>query len=259
MSATQLTTFDASKLKIGSISEFTMGNTIAKKIELLYNGQPLVLMGEKLYSPFGYSQYPTLEQLNNPEEKFVKKKDIKYHVQLSFKDIKTNDKVKLMYDKLNEIELYIGSLLFENTERILGIKIEEQEVFDTIYKKILQPPSKEGFDNSIKIKLPTRLNKFTLKVYNTENVELLITPENINKYLIPKCWIKPIITLPYLYYMNGYIYANFEATYLKIYPPIVKEVKEKVVKEKIIKEKTEKEKEKKTKSKNVSKSIINFL
>jgi len=210
---------DISKVRLAKFSKFTMGTSECTKIELEYDGNTLYMMGGKMLNPFGLSQYP------RPDDCGVNT-NVKYHISPTFKGEKDgfegHETVGKLYNALVELDLCIIEKLLTQSGEFLSEETTEYSIIDNIYGRIIQRPSNEDYDPSIKVKMMTDYkNKKVLKARMYSNKDstkqLQLNVNELRSHLETRKWIRPVFRIQYLYYINGKIYPSLEAYQLKIY------------------------------------------
>jgi hypothetical protein len=210
---------DVSKVKLTKFSSFSMGPMECKKIELRYDGDVLYLMGGKMFIPFGLSQFPKPEDCGASS-------NVKYHVNATFKGEKDgfegHETVGKLYTAMIDLDMCILEKLLTQSGEFLSEETSELSIIDNIYARIIQRPSKEEYDPSLKIKMMTDYkNKKVLKARMYSNKDsskqLKLNTHELGKHLETRKWIRPVFKLEFLYYINGKIYPSLEAYQLKIY------------------------------------------
>jgi hypothetical protein len=214
--------FDPEQVTLSSISKFSMGATQCQKIIILHKGRPFKLICPKLYSPFGYSQFPQVEK----DAKYTPPtSETKITVQLNMLGYKNGfenmDRIKMLYDKLMDLEMRIVTEIMKDTEKYLGRFTDEASLVEEMYQKLIirrKTAENEEYDPSIRVKLPFNYKKDGFKVafFDENNTEITVTPKNISKQLQPRAWFKTVLNLPCIYFISGKLFTSFEAEQIQI-------------------------------------------
>jgi hypothetical protein len=221
---------DLKKIRISKVCPpFKAGTKDITKIEVSYGKDPLYIMGAKLYCPFGLGQFPKPEDV-------TKNTKVKYTLQMNFKGYKEGfDKAastETLYNFLSELDLHMKELLMKKSGEFLTEPTTDYNIIDLMYQPIIQLPDKDEYDPFFRLKLPMKWKSETeFKTgFSDENQEpLSLDFKTLGKHLENRRWIRPIIKLDCLWYIEGKIYPNIEAHLCKIYSEI-EQKKEKVVK-----------------------------
>jgi len=235
---------DPQKIRISKVCPpFKTGTKEITKIELEYGNQPLYIMGPKLYCPFGLSQLPKKEEV----QKYTK---VKYTVQMNFKGQKEGfenaESTEALYNLFEELDLKLIELLLEKSGEFLNQQTTEYSLIDKMYQRIIKTPEKEEYDKFFRLKLPTNFKnptEFSTGFFDENQKPLKLNTTNLDKHIEERRWIRPIIKLDCLWYIEGKLYPNIEGHLLKIYSEIEKKPEKK-------QEKSDHSKSKKSKTTN---------
>ena len=216
---------DPNKITISKISSFNAGRKEITTIYISYNKKRLYIMGPKLYNPFGLSQWP------KPDSENAKRfpNSIKYHMNCNFKGFKEGFKDKqsvgALYSLFLDMDLILIGKIMERSGDILSEETDEYSIIDNMYQRIIHQQSDE-YDPYFKLKFPIdkKTKKYKCDFYNANNrtKTLNLDKSNLGKYMETRKYIRPIIEIPCLYYVDGKIYPSLECYQLKIYDSINK-------------------------------------
>ena len=209
---------DPQKIRISKVCPpFKAGTKEITKIELEYGNEPLYIMGPKLYCPFGLGQFPKPEDVT----KWTK---VKYTVQMNFKGYKegfeNSTSTESLYNFLNELDLVMIDLLIKKSGEFLNQETKDYNIVDKMYQRLIQTPDKEEYDPFIRLKLPMKwksTTEFKTGFFDEKQNSLKLSTDNLGKHLEERRWVRPIIKLDCLWYIEGKIYPNIEGHLFKIY------------------------------------------
>lgn len=208
---------DPKKLRISKVcAPFKAGTKSITKIELEYGNGALNILGPKLYCPFGLGQFPKQEEVT----KYTK---VKYSIQMNFKGYKEGfenaSSVESLYTLFDEIDLELTTQLMQKSGEFCNEQTTDFKIIDKMYQRIIQP-GKEEYDPFFRLKLPTNYKKttdFKCGFVDEHSKDIKLDTKTLGPYIEERRWIRPIITLDCLWYIEGKIYPNVEGHILKIY------------------------------------------
>jgi len=129
-----------------------------KVVYLKYNDQKKITMQTPLVSaPFGLSTYTD-----------DKTGVTKYSIDMSFKGMDTDPKIKLFHDKMQELDDYVLTLAEQNSKEWLGKKMSK-EVVEALYRPVIkQSKDPEKYAPTMKMKI-TNTSKGDMNVEAYDN------------------------------------------------------------------------------------------
>lgn len=241
---------DPKKVRISKVCKpFTAGTKEITKIEIKYGNEPLHILGPKMYCPFGLGQFPKPEDVRQ----YTK---VKYTIQMNFKGHKEGfenaKSTEELYNLFDDIDLVLKEQLLQKSGEFLNQPTTEFSLIDKMYTRLIQTPEKEEYDPFFRLKMPTEprnQKEFKVGFFDDKQNPLKMDVDKLRSHLEDRRWIRPIIKLDCLWYIESKIYPNIEAELLKIYNEVEKREK-----------KEEKEPKKKDKGKSKPKTKkIEFL
>jgi hypothetical protein len=130
-----------------------------------------------------------------------------------------------LYNFFNDLDLVMIELLLQKSGEFLNQQTNDYVTMDKMYKRTIQTPEKEEYDPFFRLKLPTNYkntSEFKTEFYDEVRTTLKLNTVSLGKHLEERRWIRPIIKLDCLWYIEGSIYPNIEAHSLKIYNELEK-------------------------------------
>jgi len=169
---------DVSKLKYSEVKQMKSG---AKSVYINYGNEKLTIQTPPLYLPYGisppYSEKEKKDE-NNPIDKVVQGSSL----DVSFRGMEDNEKIKQLHNKLKELENKIVDDAFENRELWFKDDFDNNKAF---CKKLFSPIVKVDKDPNtgkelgkypptFKAKIPfdSKSDKCTMDCYDMQNNEL---------------------------------------------------------------------------------------
>lgn len=222
---------DPTQIRISKVCPpFKAGTKEITKLELVYGNEPLYILGPKLYCPFGLSQFPKPEDVT----KYTK---VKYTLQMNFKGYKEGFKnmetTESLYQFFNELDFLMLNMLKAKSGDFLNQATNDDSIIDKMYQRLIQIPDNDEYDPFFRLKLPTEYRdnkKFKTTFFDEKQNDLKLDTETLGKHLENRRWVRPIIKLDCLWYIEGKVYPNIEGHMLKIYSEIEKKKEKKVEK-----------------------------
>ena len=111
-------------------------------------------------------------------------------------------------------------LLIKKSGDFLNQETKDYNIIDKMYQRLIQTPEKEEYDPFFRLKLPNKWNsttEFKTGMVDELKNNLKLDSTTLSKHLENRRWIRPIIKLDCLWYIDGKIYPNIEGHLLKIY------------------------------------------
>jgi hypothetical protein len=129
-----------------------------KVVYLNYNGQKkITLQTPELSAPFGLSTY-------TDEGTGV----VKYSLDISFRGMDSNDKIKMFYEKMSEVDEYVINYASEHSKEWWGKKMSK-EVVEELYRPSIKPAKDpEKYAPTMKFKIMTRDDDMNVLAFNTK-------------------------------------------------------------------------------------------
>jgi len=161
--------------KLIKLSDPKVNNYGGKMVYLNYkeDKQSLILQIPKMRMPYDMSEF---KQDNAPADA-----DSKFSINLAFNDMENNEQVKMLYDKLTELDSKLINMGVKNSQKWFKSK-HKKEVIKALYAPVIRfykdketGEISDKYPPTIKLKLPRNKNKeFACEVYNDdrERVEL---------------------------------------------------------------------------------------
>ena len=162
--------FDTSKI---SFSDVKTNQNGGKSVYINLNNSQFVIQTPVMTIPFGLNVY---DKGDYP----------KYSVEISFRDMEENYKIKGFYENMEKLEEIILDYAVKNSMAILGKKKVNREVMEAMYTPILRKSrDKETgeldgkYPTSMKLKLPFWNGKesYTMESFSSEKLVLEIPQE----------------------------------------------------------------------------------
>lgn len=168
---TRLSQFEAKHINYSNIRVNTFGG---KSIYLNYleSKRSLVVQTPQMMMPYDVGEFQPLDSSGKPDG------DKKYTMNLSFRGMEDNPKVKQFYDKLQSIDEKLITDAVKNS--LPWFKANHQrEVIKALYSPIIKVSTDKEtgeadgkYPATIRIKLPTKGGKFTCEAYNAQREEI---------------------------------------------------------------------------------------
>ena len=196
-------------------SDVRVNNYGGKSIYLNYlePKRSLVIQTPEMAMPYNVGEFQPTDSSGNPDG------PKKYTMNLSFRGMEDSPKVKQFYDRVQEIDEKLVSDAVKNSLPWFKAN-HKREVVHALYNPTIkiskdretgEPDGK--YPPTIKIKLPTRDNKFTCEVYNSqrEEVDLLTTLGKGAK-------VKALIQCTGIWFAGGKFGLSWKVVQMKVVP-----------------------------------------
>lgn len=174
--------FDPSLVKFGPVGRYSKGG----KFVPLYgpSKQRIVIQTAILSWPFGVSIY------ENPRTG-----EKTYSIDVAFRDLQTDPKIKTFYDKMLELNEVVLSEAADPSCSWFG-KPMSKEVLNEIYRPLVKQPKDPRYSPTMKIKIPVAKGVPTPEFYN--EAKELVSLDSITK----GCTIVCILELRPVWFVN---------------------------------------------------------
>lgn len=150
--------FDASEITFDSVKKNAMGG---KVVYMKHNGQNrLTLQTPLLAAPFGVSGYTD-----------DKTGITKYSLDVSFKGVDDEPKIKELHDKMESFDAYLIDAAVKNSKEWFGKKMTK-EVVEALYRPLVKPSKDpEKYAPTMKFKMPDKDGRILVKAYTSDKKE----------------------------------------------------------------------------------------
>lgn len=161
--------FEQDRIKLGGTRD--MGNG-GKTVYINYQGEPLRIQTPLMSMPFGLSAWPRSED---------GKEDVqpqKYSLELSFKDLDKNEKVKAFYKMLCDMDQRILEEGWKNSEAWFKKQHKSLDVTEAVYKRMLKIRAKNDYPPIFKANVPMKEGRISCDVF--DGTKQTIDPLKVN-------------------------------------------------------------------------------
>lgn len=151
--------FKPEYIKLGGTRD--MGNgTGGKTVYINYQGEPLRVQTPKMTMPFGLTPWPKAEDGKDPIP------PQKYSLELSFKDIDKNEKIRNFYNMLCDMDYRMLEEGMKNSTQWFKKEHKSLDVTDAVYKRMLKIRAKNDYPPIFKVNVPYKDGKITCDTYD---------------------------------------------------------------------------------------------
>ena len=166
-----------SKISFGAVRDLGSGGVGAKQVPILYDGVRLAIQTPFMYVPYDVNEHRDVKKDKDGKDVAM----VKYDLNLSFKGMDTDDKLKKLHDKLTEIENFVIEKALANVSTWFKGKTNLRTtdairaVFNPIVKLGLDKRTNEvKYPSTFKTKLPYDADKgeFLFKSYDVDRNEV---------------------------------------------------------------------------------------
>ena len=138
-----------------------MGNgTGGKTVYVNYHSDPLRIQTPKMTMPFGMTAWP------KPEDGKENVPPQKYSLELSFKDLENNDKVKSFYNMLCDLDHRILEEGMKHSKEWFKKEHKSIDVTDAVYKRTLKIHQTSQYPPMFKVNVPVKDGKLVCDFYD---------------------------------------------------------------------------------------------
>jgi hypothetical protein len=209
---TRVSQFDEKNVNYSDVRVNSFGG---KSIYLNYleSKRSLVLQTPQMVMPYNVGEFQPLDSSGNPDG------NKKYTMNLSFRSMEDDPKVKLFYEKITALDDKLVTDAVKNSLPWFKAN-HKREVINALYSptvkvsKDRETGEADGkYPPTIKIKLPTRDDKFMCEVYNSkrEEVDLL---ETLGK----GAQVKALIQCTGVWFAGGKFGLSWKVVQMKVVP-----------------------------------------
>jgi hypothetical protein len=136
-------TFEPSSLRFGSVEKNSRGGRFIPIVDKNGNKTKIMLQFPAMHLPFGISEY------KNPESKAVS-----YSADLSFRGYESNEKLLVLFNKLNELDNHLIDVAYANSVAWFG-KQKSRELLEDTYRKLTKADVSGKYAPILKTKIAT--------------------------------------------------------------------------------------------------------
>lgn len=144
--------FDVSEISLADVQKNKMGGNM---VYMKYGEmKKLTIQTPLMSAPFGISTY--IDDKTNVK---------KYSIDISFKGMEDDPKIKMFHDKMNSFDEFLIEEGARHSKSWFG-KAQKKEVVEALYRSLVKPSKEpEKYAPTMKIKIPTRDDEFQVESF----------------------------------------------------------------------------------------------